>query len=96
MNIVKHACAGCPFIRTKGAVRLRGDRIIEIIETDGPFVCHKIPEDICAGWVGFHHKTEGEHAGQFMRILGRLGHGIEHGEDERIFDTLEELENTAI
>jgi len=76
-------CPGCPFGRDPGSVRgLNEYRLMEILESDGGFTCHKTcydpdgseirgREHECAGWL-IYHLVNGS-APQMMRIAGRLG-----------------------
>lgn len=102
-------CAECPFLRTKGAVRLRRGRIEEIAgmmldSGGGTFPCHKTMdtprETHCAGALIFAEKNG--NATQMMRIAERINHNGT-GYDPRklnmeadVFDDLEEMLETAI
>lgn len=103
-------CKNCPF-RREGGVRLRSARIDEIVAVVAPedggggrFPCHKtLPrtgakqEMECAGALIFAYKLEA--SSNFMRIMERLG-GIDRdlcdGDHPEIFDTVEEMQATAL
>lgn len=98
-------CDQCPFLRS-GGVRLRAERIEEIVETmlcsqGGTFTCHKTlgarrEPCHCAGALIFMEKHDT--ATQIVRIMERLGM---YDRDklrghEKVFDNLEEMLETAI
>lgn len=78
---VKKPCANCPFLKGKGAVRLREERAHEIggmmlSPSGGDFVCHKTThrpnesQSHCAGAIAFALKNG--NMTQMMRISQRL------------------------
>ena len=101
-------CADCPFLK-KGAIRLRAARIEEIVACEYPFYCHKTTRHDdegdaiatndsvhCAGILIFHEKTGG--STNAMRIGERLGlyDPTKLKGHKRVFDSLEQMLETAI
>ena len=73
-------CKTCPFLRSENGLRyLGGERMREIVDSDGGFPCHRTIEDTggtgpkqeCAGFL-IYNLVNGS-APQLMRIMGRMG-----------------------
>lgn len=101
-------CNDCPFLK-KGGVRLRRERLKEIVGASGVFSCHKTVkrneddeviahkgEAVCGGFLIFMEKTD--NANQMMRIGHSLGmyEPAQQKSQEKVFDSLAELLATAV